>query len=539
MRMPMMPKTTTPAGFRRIFGSADGHRPSPRRAIPTGSAEQRPILSGRDGRAAALSLALTALGLFGCAGPGYAPKARAEFATALEASEDTAWTHALAELRPVAPTLDSLQAQARRANPDYLAAFARLRQAEAGVLAQTGALLPSVAADASASRGDTPVTGPDGVNFVTVDQYKVSLAAQFELDVWGKLWRGRKAAVRDAEAARLDAAAMAVTLDAAVSDAYFAWIAQARTADRLAAQVRTAEEYLEILLLRQGQGLNGALDAVQQRQQLESLRGRLVLAEGQRDQSARQLRILTGLSALPAAAATGRGADGAAPQSFAPQPFAPPGATAADARDTLPEPAPLPDLGIPSDWLQRRPDVRAAYLRLEASEQRAIAASLDRLPSLRLSGSLFTQALEWSDLFSEWLQSVSASASQTVFAGGRKQAALKLAEAQAEERWQAYRKAALQAGKEILDALDGERRQQEYRRHLEAQAQAAHSALDLARDRYANGAADFLRVLNAEQSWQQLELSLIEARRNRLTLRRQLLRALGDGAQEPLAQAKP
>jgi outer membrane protein TolC len=203
--------------------------------------------------------------------------------------------------------------------------------------------------------------------------------------------------------------------------------------------------------------------------------------------------------------------------------------------DTIPEISPLPEWGLPTDWMQRRPDVRAAFLRLEAAEQRAIAASLDRLPALRLSGSVFTQALEWGDLFSEWLQSISASASQTIFAGGRKQASLKLAEAQAEERWQAYRKAVLQAGKEILDALDSEKRQREYRNHLQQQALAARSALDLARDRYANGAADFLRVLNAEQSWQQLELSLIESRRNDWVIRGQLLRALGDGAENPLA----
>jgi outer membrane protein TolC len=193
----------------------------------------------------------------------------------------------------------------------------------------------------------------------------------------------------------------------------------------------------------------------------------------------------------------------------------------------LPEPPALPVTGVPADLFSHRPDVRAAWLRLKAADARAAAAVLDVLPSMQLSGNLFSTAREIGKLFEEWLWSLSGNLSQSIFQGGRILAGMRQADATAEAQYYTYINTALTALREVRDALVMIRAQERYLESLREQAEDAQTVLDLSRERYAQGALPYLQVLTAIQSLQQTQQNLVEAQRQLLSNHIQLYRALG------------
>jgi outer membrane protein TolC len=190
---------------------------------------------------------------------------------------------------------------------------------------------------------------------------------------------------------------------------------------------------------------------------------------------------------------------------------------------------PLPYPGVPAELVARRPDIQAAFLRLRADDKRTAAAVADLFPKIRLSASMFFQERELANLFDKLLWSLAGLVSQPLFDGGRRFAEIDRAEAAAQEQLVVYGQTVLLALREVQDALVSEARQAEFVRSLEAQLESARQALELSRDRYRQGAVDFLRVLTALQTMQQIEQNLVEARRKQFSNRIQLCRALGGG----------
>ena len=252
--------------------------------------------------------------------------------------------------------------------------------------------------------------------------------------------------------------------------------------------------------LRLSQGVATALDVNQQDQQLEGLQGQLVRIEGQQAIAANRLAVLLGKAPL----------DG------------PMVGTA-----VLPELPPLPSAGAPGALLQRRPDVRSAHLRLQSADARTASAARDKLPKLNLSASMFLQATELGNLVDTVFWAITGTLSQTVWQGGRKDAVQAQAEAAAKERLWAYAKVVVQAIADVHNALVLEGSQTAFLERLGSQKDKAQIALDLARERYRSGSLDYLRVLTSLQSVQQLEQGLVDARRQQLSNRISLCRALG------------
>jgi outer membrane protein TolC len=195
----------------------------------------------------------------------------------------------------------------------------------------------------------------------------------------------------------------------------------------------------------------------------------------------------------------------------------------------LPSSPSLQITGVPADLFEHRPDVRAARLRLEAADARAAAAVLDFLPSLRLSGNLFSTASEIANLFEQWLWNLSASLSQPVFQGGRLLGSMQQADAAARVEYYNYINTSLTALREVRDALVLIRTQETFLESLAEQEDAAQKALRLSRERYAQGALPYLQVLTSLQSLQRIQQNLIEARRQLLAYHVQLYRAVGGG----------
>jgi len=196
---------------------------------------------------------------------------------------------------------------------------------------------------------------------------------------------------------------------------------------------------------------------------------------------------------------------------------------------TLPDLPPQPATGVPAELIRRRPDLRAAELRLASASQEVAAAVADRFPAL----SLTARSEAWGDrvrsLFDNWLASIAANLTAPILDGGRRAAEVDRTRAAAAQALHAYGQAALEAFQEVEDALAKEHQQQAYLASVERQLDLAAKAAQETQNRYVKGADDYLRVLTAVQSLQRLQRTQLTAKCRLLGYRIDLYRALGGG----------
>ena len=328
----------------------------------------------------------------------------------------------------------------------------------------------------------------------------MTVGAGYEVDLWGRLAAQREAASYNTQAARADVETIALSLTSQVAEAWFNVVAQRQKSKLLDEQMELAERYLELLEMRLAQGTAGALDVNQQIQQIEQLRGQQAVFASAERRAQIQLATLLGRA---------------------------PSAELAKTADELPDVGAIPSAGVPADLLERRPDLRAAYLRLQASNRSIAEAVRAQLPTVRLSLSAFLQSDALDTLFETILYSIGGSFSQPVIDGGRRGAEVDRAEAAQLEAFYTYSNTFVTAMGEVESAMVAESFQGSFIGQLELQRDRAQVSLDLSRERYVNGSGDFLRVLTSLQSLQALEQSLIDSRRQQLTNRITLCRALG------------
>lgn len=294
-----------------------------------------------------------------------------------------------------------------------------------------------------------------------------------------------------------------MTLVAQISEVWLDVRYQRARKKLLTEQLATNEKSLELLEARFREGLGSALDVYQQRSLVAGTRQLIVATES-------QLVVLEAQLALLLSTTMGEVA----------------GEVAA-APETLPEPPPVPSVGVPASLLDRRPDVRAARRRVEAADQRVAAAVADRLPSLRLSGSVDAQGSELSDLVASPLYSLFASVTAPLFDYGRRKAEVSRRRAAVEQALAGYGDVMITAMVEVESALAQEKHHLAGIAELVEQAELAASTVKAARDAYREGQIDYLPVLSATQGEQQVALAILQARRQLLSLRVSLYRALG------------
>jgi len=400
------------------------------------------------------------------------------------------------------PELDRLVAQALADNLDLRRAAARVAQAEAVARAADSGLLPRLNAQAGVSGARTVFNlgEPLGVRSTESASYTVSLSAAYEIDLWGRIGHAADAAARDVLASREDMSAAALSLSARVTDLWLQRTGERALLALIARQEDAAQKLVALVELRFAQGLAASQDVYQQRQSLAAVRAARPLALGRVAVVEHQLAILLGR---------------------------PPGALTLADRDALPALPPSPPTGVPTDLLMRRPDVRAALQRITAADHRVGQAIAAQYPSLSLSASTGFQAPDLLALFEHWIWNLAANLLAPLFDGGQRSAEVDRARGALEELVTAYGQITLTALGEVEDALVQERRQADNVVDVEAQLALATLAHDEARVRYANGLATYLDVLTTERTLQQVEQALLQARRQLLTYRVQLHRALG------------
>jgi outer membrane protein, multidrug efflux system len=398
--------------------------------------------------------------------------------------------------------LDQLVELALKGNLQLQGSWARIAQARAAARQAGAGRWPQVNASARASRGSNRLNFGDQppIEF-TQNQFVASVEATYEVDLWQRVGSQAKAAVRDLEASRYDLEAMAISLAAEISEAWFDGLAQRELRDLLTVQLETNSTFVELVTMRFEQGLGAsAADVFQARQQVVGTRAQLSLIEAREQTAAYRLAVLVGRA---------------------------PGALAVAEHSELPELPDLPGAGVPADLLLRRPDVRAMGRRVEAADWRLAAAVAERLPRLSLAGSVSLQDNSLANFIATPLYNLAANLLAPLFDGGLRAAAADRSRAVVAELAASYGQILLQALFEVETALVLEKAQLAHIEDLKQQVEISVETLAETRNRYREGITDFLPVITALRSLQAAEQSLLSARRQLLSYRVQLCRALG------------
>lgn len=395
------------------------------------------------------------------------------------------------------PELDGLMEEMFARNLELEQGFARLEQARAAVRSVDSARYPFLNAKAQQGRTGQPSFAGD----YTGGSRELSLAAGFEIDLWGKLAARTRAASRQAEATREDLETLYLGLTAELADLYYLAVEQRAQLALTENTVSSFADTLERVESRYRRGLVPAVDVYQARQSLAAARAARHVFEANLAAAEHGLAVLLGR--YPDRDSAGRLAK-------------------------LPEMPPISGTGLPAGLVGRRPDLQAALRRVEAADAEVAAAIADRFPTISLSGSFGRSRQEFSTgliegEFWSWLGQLT----QPVLDGGRRRAEVDRSRAVVRERVAAYQQAVLEAFREVEDALSAYRSGEKRLRRLEETESASGASLRLALERYLNGLTDYLPVLTAQRSHFQARSDLLNAQRQLISSRISLARALG------------
>lgn len=401
--------------------------------------------------------------------------------------------------------LNDLVTESLRYNLGVQQLARRIEQAEA-LHRQAGArLFPSLSGSGSyeAVWNDLDDAGAT----VREDSASVGALLNWELDVWGRLRSARDAQGREVEATYDDWLGGRLLLSAAVVETYFEILEQREQLRLLKEQVAINETLLGLTRLRFGQGLSSVVDVLQQREQLDSTRALAPEIEAREGQLKYTLDVLLGR------------APGNGPAAFSSLPDLPPTFGAA---------------GVPSDLLVNRPDLLAAQNRIGALDYRVGEAIAARLPRFEIGGSL-------SAVGDPGLSSLVGSAFGSIvgplFDAGERKAVVDERRAQLDAALAEFSNSYLEAVRDVETALLRERKQAERVALQQNQLDTAKRLLTETRNRYRQGLTDYLPVLAAVTTEQNLERELITSRRELLSARVALHRALGGPMNRPATLA--
>jgi multidrug efflux system outer membrane protein len=404
--------------------------------------------------------------------------------------------------------LNALEAQALRASPTLAAAAARVERARAVFGATKADELPRLDIGASetglrtsAKSVTTPVLGGQAITFEGW-QTAVQANLSWEIDLWGRVKRQAEASQAQLDASTLDAAAARVALTADVAAAYWQWRALADEATALQRVRDSRANAFKVAQTRFDAGSSTTQD-------LERVRAELASA----DADVADLPRRQALAANQIAALTGQAAAELKLQAT-----------------TLAAP-PQIRAGLPSELLQRRPDLAQSLAQLHAATAQVGIAEAAFYPSIRLTGSFGYQSKELGDLVSApaRLYNFGPSISLPIFEGGRNKANLAGAKAQVDESLATFRGRMLQALREVDDALA---ELQGRAAVVDAQNRTLASsgqALTVAKSRYDKGAVSYLDVTEAERTPLATERALAQLRGAQWAATAQLVKALGGG----------
>ena len=402
------------------------------------------------------------------------------------------------------PALNGLVEEALRHNNDLAAAAGRVLEARAQLGNARSQQWPSIEIGGSASRNRRAQSQTFAGMERIYENYAASATLGYEIDLWGRLSRGKEAALASLRASEHDRRAVA---QGVISGVVSAWLQVQELEHQVALNERTVASYrqtLDTVEERYRRGLVTALDLHLARQNLAAIQAQDPALRQSLAAARRSLEILVGR--YPAGTVlTG-------------QPFAGPVAV-------LP---PVP-AGLPSQLLERRPDVAAAEDRLHAAVAGIGNAKANLYPRISLTGSAGSSSAELEDLFTDptniW--SLAGNLFMPLINRGATTAQVAAARARAEQAVAAYRSTVLQAFAEVENALDQDRYQQQQENHLLDSVEQARRSVDTAESRYRKGLENILTALESQRRLYTAESGLLTTQRQRRLARVNLIKALG------------
>jgi NodT family efflux transporter outer membrane factor (OMF) lipoprotein len=409
------------------------------------------------------------------------------------------------------PVLDRLVEQAYRQNLSLQVAGLRIAEARAKLGVAFGRQFPQVqelyaSGTAISISNNVPIAAALPRRFL---DYQLGFDAAWEVDFWGKYRRGVEAEDRSERASVADYDAALVSLTAEVARTYVMARTYAVLIEEARDNVRLQEEAFRIAESRFRNGATSELDPVQAKTLLESTRATIPQEQIGLQQTQNALCTLLG------------------------QPAGSLDAMLQGAKE-IPKPPPRVAVGVPAEMLRRRPDIRSAELNAAAQSARIGVAKADLYPSLAISGTVgleATSAGPSANLFSadSFFYNVGPRISWPFFNYGRITNAVRTEDARFQELLVSYHDAVLRAAQEVEDALAGFRRAQQAKAFQQDAVAASRRAVELAMVQYREGAADYLRVVDAQRSLLEQENNLTQTSSSVATNLIAVYKALGGG----------
>jgi multidrug efflux system outer membrane protein len=406
------------------------------------------------------------------------------------------------------PVLDSLETQAAGASPTLQAAVARRDQALAIAGISRAEYLPQLSLDPSGSRarysGNRQVQIPSTRASYTTNSLNLPLDLSYEVDLWGRVRRSNESAQALAEASDAAYQSVLLGLQADVARAYFTLRSQAVEHVLVARSIETRRQALDLVRKLYAGGASAQLDVLRAETELASAESDLLALDQQRTALSHALAVLCGQL----------------PEKFA---FDNDATTAA----TIPA---LP-VGLPSELLERRPDVAAAERTLAATNAQIGVAKAAFFPSITLIGSAGYNSDGLSSLLNsdsrQWL--IGPAVSLPIFQGGRNVANFERAKAVYQEAVADYRQSVLVAFSEVEDGLSGLRYFDQQAGVLTRAVTSSRQAADLSTVRYKAGLVSYLEVVDAERTALENERTATQLNAARFAATVLLVKALGGG----------
>lgn len=380
-------------------------------------------------------------------------------------------------------------------NRDLRLAVLNIEQARAQLELRRADPWPSLNAGLSGSRQPTSAGGVSSSYSAGV------LVTAYELDLFGRVRSLADASLAQYLATEEARKAVQISLLAAVANSYYALLGDEELLRITRQTLLTREDSYRLIKLRFDNGASSQIDLRQAESLLESARVTLAQATRQRALDENALVLLLGQTLPPALAAA-------------------PGAAA------------LPDLpvGLPSDVLLRRPDVRQAEQQLIAANASIGAARAAFFPRISLTGSVGSVSSELSGLFGSGMAwSFAPQLLQPIFDAGRNQANLRASEIGRDIALAQYERAIQSAFREVADALAGRATLGQQLRAQQAQLKAEQDRYRLAELRYRGGAASYLDALDAQRSLFAAQQAQLQVQTQSLQNGVTLYRVLGGG----------
>ncbi len=395
------------------------------------------------------------------------------------------------------PELNRLMEQALSGNFSVLTALSRIEQARYKVLKAEAWLYPELGGGAGPGTQKLKQKNRDSIS---TDEWSLGLNAAYEVDLWGRVRAVRSSENEKFAATREDFKTARLSVSGALAETWISLIENRKHQDLLQEQIALQKKLLKIIVLRFPLAKATALDIYQQQQVVEKLQGSLIPVVNNQEILKRRLALLCGRSRIEGKFLRSR---------------------------QFPPVNKLPELGLPADLLAARPDIRAAGLRLQATEWEVVAARAARLPALRLTASGQAFGDDAGSIIDNWLYNLAANLAGPIFDGGRRRAEVERVRAVVDERLQNYREVVVKAVIEVEDALTLEQDAAASLKSIQKQRNLAQQTLREARRRYLNGSGDFLNVLKEELNSLQLDHDIITQESKILRSRIKLYIALG------------